>query len=64
MFGNWKLVVLILFWSNALITPHWGPSKRWLKHKFNVLNKRIKVLDSKTDRIDENVQIIKGELGK
>jgi len=46
-----------LIWSNALITP-----QRWLKKRLNAFNLKIRHLDSKTDRIDDNVKIIKGEL--
>lgn len=46
-----------MIWSNALINP-----QKWLKKRFKDLNSKIQHLDSKTDRIDQNVKIIKGEL--
>ena len=58
---SFQVIVVFLIWSNALITPHKYP---WLKRKLDVLNSKIKHIDVKTDRIDEKVKIIKGELGK
>ena len=54
-----KVLVVFLIWSNALIKP-----QRWLKKRLNALNIKFDHHDTKTDRIDENVKIIKGELGK
>ena len=54
-----KVFFVFLIWSNALINP-----QKWLKKRFKDLNSKIQHLDSKTDRIDQNVKIIKGELGK
>ena len=56
---NEKVLLVFLIWSNSLISP-----QKWLKKKIDALNKKIVQLDSKTNRIDENVKIIKGELGK
>ena len=63
MTSRHALFVFLFICSYAFITPHWGP-KRWLKKKFNKLDSQIKEINSKTDRIDLNVQIIKDELGK
>ena len=56
---SYQVLVVFLIWSNALTTP-----QKWLKKKLNALNSKIKHLDFKTDRIDENVKILRGELGK
>ena len=46
------------------MASEWSPSKKWLKRRFIGLKNKIQRLDSKTDRIDKNVQILRGELGE
>ena len=59
-------MVFLILWSSNLISPQkwlrkaFREEKKTLKH----LRHEIRHLDSKTSRIDKNVQIMRGELGK